>query len=186
METKICVFNENAISFLVDKENSLMVNATEMAKSFDKRLDHFLKSDHAKEFIRVLEFTPFGGNSAPLKKEEIMISRGSAGTYFHRILALKFAAWLSPEFEVWVFATIEKLLFGKHVEREQSFERTLKLKSESDKLRDKAPEERTGEDFNRFLEIERELRRERAVRKSLTTESITGMRSLFENDEDDE
>jgi len=185
METKICVFGESAISFLIDKENSLMVNATEMAKAFDKRLDHFLKADHVKEFIRVLEFTPFGGNSDPLKKEEIMISRGSAGTYFNRILALKFAAWISPEFEVWVYATIEKLLFGKHVEREKSFEKTLRLQKEMNAIRDKSPEERTGEDFNRYLEIEREINREKAVRKNLTTESISGMRSLFDEINED-
>jgi hypothetical protein len=28
----------------------------------------------------------------------------------HRILALKFAAWLDPDFEVWVFITIDKIL----------------------------------------------------------------------------
>lgn len=29
----------------------------------------------------------------------------------HRILALKFAAWLSPAFELWIFITIDKLLY---------------------------------------------------------------------------
>lgn len=47
-------------------------------------------------------------------------------------------------------------------------------------IRDKLPEERTGDDFNRYLEIEREMNREKAVRKNLTTESISGMRSLFD------
>jgi hypothetical protein len=42
-----------------------MVNATQMAKIFNKKIDFFLKADHVKEFISVLEFTPFGGNSVP-------------------------------------------------------------------------------------------------------------------------
>ena len=39
METKICMFEESAITFLVSKDNSMMVNATEMAKVFNK--DYF-------------------------------------------------------------------------------------------------------------------------------------------------
>lgn len=35
--------------------------------------------------------------------------RGKQGTWVHPQLALKLAAWLNPEFEVWVYATIEKL-----------------------------------------------------------------------------
>ena len=176
-EARVLQFEKNPVTFLLAKENGVMVNATEMAKAFDKRIDHFLKADHVKDFISVLEFTPFGGNSAPLKPEEIMKTRGVAGTYFHRILALKFAAWLSPEFEVWVYSTIEQLLFGKHVERERSFERTLSLQAELSELEYKA--DKTGEDFERYLYLRKELIREKSFRTSLTKESIEEMQSLF-------
>jgi hypothetical protein len=43
-----------------------------MAKAFRKRVDVFLKTDHAKEFIKVLELTPFGGSSDVLKLDEIL------------------------------------------------------------------------------------------------------------------
>ena len=95
----------------------------------------------------------------------------------HRVLALKFAAWLSPRFELWVYSTIEQILFGKHVEREQSFERTLKLQSELSELEDKA--DKSGEDFERYLQVKRELNREKIIRTSLTKESIIEMQSLF-------
>lgn len=39
--------------------------------------------------------------------------KGRNGTYFHRVLALKFAAWLDPMFEVWIYSKIEEVLFGK-------------------------------------------------------------------------
>lgn len=41
-----------------------------------------------------------------------MITKGRSGTWMHRVLALKFAAWLDPEFELWVYCTIDKLMFG--------------------------------------------------------------------------
>ncbi len=44
----------------------------------------------------------------------------------------------------------------------------------------KDKEVKTGEDFDRYLTIERLLNHEKAVRKSLTTESITEMKSLFD------
>lgn len=104
------VYNDQSIDFEPTGKDDVMVNATQMAKIFGKRIDFFLKADHVKEFISVLEFTPFGVNSTPLKKEEIISTHGKNGTFFHRILALKFAAWLDPKFELWVFITIDKIL----------------------------------------------------------------------------
>lgn len=178
METKILKFEECEISFLMSKDNNIMVNATEMAKVFGKRIDVFLKADHVNEFISELELTPFGGSSTCLTREEILKNVNGVGTWMHRILALKFAAWLSPKFEVWVYSTIEKLLFGKHVDREKSLERTLALKNELHELSLK--EEKTGADFERYLKIDAELKREKAIRTNLTRETVTEMQSLFE------
>ncbi|MEA4918164.1 KilA-N domain-containing protein [Proteiniphilum sp.] len=186
METKICVFEENAISFAFDKENSMMINATEMAKAFGANVGHFLANEGTKKFIHACLNNRNSDYLNIVKEEDLVVARQKSGTWMHRVLALKFAAWLSPDFEVWVYATIEKLLFGKHVEREKSFEKTLRLQKEMNAIRDKAPEEKTGADFNRYLDIEREINREKVVRKNLTTESISGMRSLFEEDETDD
>lgn len=163
-----------------------MINATEMAKAFDANVGHFLANDGTKNFISACLNNRNSDYLKIVKEEDLVIARQKSGTWMHRVLALKFAAWLSPDFEVWVYSIIEKLLFGKHVEREISFERTLKLQREYNSLREKSPEERTGEDFNRYLDLEREMNREKAVRKNLTTESISGMRSLFDESEDGE
>jgi len=32
----------------------------------------------------------------------------------HRVLALKFAAWLDPAFELWVFTTIDTIILGHY------------------------------------------------------------------------
>jgi hypothetical protein len=101
----------------------------------------------------------------------------------HRVLALKFAAWLSPDFELWVYTTIDKLLFGKYVEREKSLERTISLQKEMNILAEKT--DKTGEDFEKYLNINHELRKEQAIRKNITKESIFEMKDLFEKEGDE-
>lgn len=155
-----------------------MINATEMAKVFNKNVGHFLDNDSTNTFIEVCLNNRNSDYLGIKDKSDLIVSRQKAGTYMHRVLALKFAAWLDPEFELWVYSTIERLLFGKHVEREQSMERTIALQKEMSDIKDK--EAKTGEDFDRYLVIERLLNHEKAVRKSLTTESISEMKSLFD------
>ena len=110
MEIVKFVYNDQEVEFQPMGLDNVMVNATQMAKVFGKRIDHFLKTDHAQEFIKVLELTPFGGSSEPLSKEEIIKTVNGVSTFMHRILALKFAAWLDPQFELWVYTTIDKLI----------------------------------------------------------------------------
>jgi len=38
-------------------------------------------------------------------KEDLIISKQKSGTWMHRVLALNFAAWLEPAFDLWVYAT---------------------------------------------------------------------------------
>src|SRR3989338_1048225 len=110
MKTIQFIYQDTEIHFALGNEGNVMVNATEMAKIFDKRVDHFTRSDHARKFISLLEneiiHTPNGGR--------IIDNRGRNGIYFDRRLALKFAAWLDVEFELWVFSTIDNILFGHH------------------------------------------------------------------------
>lgn len=48
----------------------------------------------------------------------------------HRVLALKFAAWLNPDFELWVYATIDDILFGSYKEDENDLREIARLKTE--------------------------------------------------------
>jgi len=152
MEVVHFIYNEQTVDFLPTSNDNLMVNATQMAKIFGKRVDVFLKSDHTNEFINALEFTPFGGNSEPLKRDEIIQTKGQSGTWMHRILALKFAAWLDPKFEVWVFSTIDQILLGHYREQREATaekiraEQQLELKKKE--LLEKYPE------FVDFLALE--------------------------------
>jgi len=177
MKSEICVFNGNQVSFVLDKENGMMINATEMAKIFDKKVEAFMRNEDTQNFIKSCLKSENSRFLNIENEDDLVSSKQKSGTWMHRVLALKFAAWLDPDFEVWVYSTIENLLFGRHVKREQSFERTITLQKEMDELCDK--HNKSGDDFERYLQISRSLKYEVALRKSLTVEGLCGMKSLF-------
>lgn len=124
MKTLEFIYQETQIHFLVNPNNeNVMVNATEMAKLFGKETRVFLKTAHAKAFIKVAEQAL---NNARSEAEQapngarsdvkLIDNRGHMGIYFNKRLALKFAAWLSPEFEYWIYSTIDEILFGHYKE----------------------------------------------------------------------
>jgi len=149
------IYQETEIHFLLDKEGDVMVNATEMAKAFNKRTRDFLRLDFAKSYIDVLtqfleeeynkENTRSDLRSKPLfptqkatknsvssadvrsksgkttKKSQkndqfssIVIKTEGRDTFFHRLLAMKFAAWLEPKFELWIYKMMDDILFGHY------------------------------------------------------------------------
>jgi hypothetical protein len=175
MKTAIFTFNEKTITFTLDKDGLVMVNATEMAKIYNKDVADFTRLDGTKIFIDVALKSPHLGF---LNEESLMTSRQKSGTWMHRVLAIKFAAWLDPYFEVWIYSSIDKLMFGKYVEREKSLERTISLQKEMNTLASKP--EKSGDDFERYLSIEHELRKEQSIRKNLTRESVAEMADMFE------
>ena len=112
-------FEGHAIEFDLHNKN-VMVNATDMTKIYGKRIGFFLQNKQTKEFISALKgatiIAPLTKNNNESENPEIVNFRGRNGTYFHRVLALKYAAWLNPKFEVWVYMTIEDILFKKQEE----------------------------------------------------------------------
>lgn len=107
MKTLEFIYQDTQIHFLVNPlDKNVMVNATEMAKLFNRKTAKFLKTDHAKAFIEVAKRDPKG--------VQIIEDRGRNGIYFNKRLALKFAAWLSAEFEYWVYSTIDEIVFGNY------------------------------------------------------------------------
>lgn len=101
-------FEGNSVTFF-DKEGTLWVNATEMAKPFgdNKKPAKWLRTDAADEFIKTLSKV----QKCPLADLQ-RVSKGgnNSGTWFHKDLALEFARWLSPAFAIWCNKRIEELL----------------------------------------------------------------------------
>ena len=135
------IYQDTEIHFLVnpDQEN-VMVNATEMAKVFGKRTQDYLANQTTKEFISALE-QDLNGTRSEMK---IVDNRGHMGIYFDRRLALKFAAWLDSDFELWVYKTIDQILFDSHIEfrraEKQKLETQMKLQQKTDELINQYPE----------------------------------------------
>lgn len=171
MEKKICLFKETPITFVIDRNNNMMINATEMAKPYGKKVNDFMSNASTIKFIECIIQNNKYLNINVASKKDIIYSVQKKGTWMHRMLAFEFASWLSYDFKLWIMATAEKLLLKGYMEREKSFIRTIKLQNEMNELLGK--KEKTGEDFKRYIEIEKELKIEKAYRKELTISSIS-------------
>lgn len=116
--------------------NSVMVNATQMAKLFpNKRMNDFISNENTKEFIKA--YSQSGNSRYEIEFTEegklVKIVKGHSsinGTWMDRVVALKFAAWLNPEFELWVYQTIESLLFNKYNRFIEAYQQTETIKAE--------------------------------------------------------
>ena len=117
MSIKKFRFRGETITFGLSTDNRTMVHATALAKVFNKEVYDFLRCDSTKQFIRTYceilglryenEMTPNG--------ILVKVNRGGChnGTWMERSVALKFLAWLDPDFEIWIYKTKEDTLFNK-------------------------------------------------------------------------
>ena len=211
------IYNGKTIDFSL-ADNNIMINATQMAAAFEKRVDVFLKTDHAQSYIKALEkaynspnfniklkdnlppnggslgqkegqntpnlppnggsleqnqgqntpnLPPFGGRS----ESKIIKTINGKATWMHRLLDLKYAAWLDVEFEIWIYTTIDRLLLGHFRElKEATTEKLLAQQALEDKRKELL--RKHPNDFAEFLAIENKLnlsnkRRARALKESL-------------------
>ena len=101
---QIFQYHGNPISF--HKGENLMVNATQMAKPFNKSPKDFLKTEQSKRFIKAL-----GEVKKILSSDLVKVTYGNnGGTWMHEDVALEFARWLSPAFAIWCNDRIKELL----------------------------------------------------------------------------
>jgi hypothetical protein len=88
-----------------------LINATQMAKAFPKRrMSDFLKAANTKAFIAALK----ARYAAEDGRQVLHVVKGGTpeaqGTWMDELLAIKFAGWLSPEFEIWMYERVRELL----------------------------------------------------------------------------
>lgn len=174
MEALQFIYKSQEVDFLPSGNDNVMVNATQMAKIFGKDLFQFTKSDHAKSFIFEC-LKPANAGLLCLKNESDLIdSRQKSGTWMHRILALKFAAWLDPSFELWVYVTIDKIILGHYRELKEATIAKIKAEREMEnkkqELLDKYP------DFAEFLVLEGRISDSEKLRLKALRESVKQLR----------
>lgn len=101
------VFRYNGSNITFSTENGVMVNATEMARTFGKTTKDWLRNQSAQDFISALS------SVRQIRPTELVsIKQGGAnqGTWFHEDVAIEFARWLSPMFAIWCNDHIKELL----------------------------------------------------------------------------
>lgn len=102
------IFQYNGSPITFQKGNSVMVNATEMAKPFGKLAKDWLSNKSTKEFLSTLSSV----RTIPLT-DLVEIKQGGnkeQGTWMHEDVAMEFARWLSPAFAIWCNDRIKELL----------------------------------------------------------------------------
>lgn len=136
---EIFQYGNTRITFWM-KDNSMMINATEMSKAFgeSKRPKYWLLTQQAKEFI-----IAFSDARNLTSDELVKVTKGgnrAQGTWMHKNIALEFARWLSPAFSIWCNDKVEELLNKNHVSLSleevkflnESQKRIIKLESQID------------------------------------------------------
>ena len=101
------IFQYNGSSITFQKGDNVMVNATEMAKPFNKRPNDFLILKSTNELTNSLS----AKTGIPVT-DLVIVNQGgnNQGTWIHEDLALVFAQWLSPDFYLWCNDRIKELL----------------------------------------------------------------------------
>ncbi len=109
-------FEGTVIEFGVGE--AIWMNATEIARKFNKHVAHWTSTASTKEYIEALK-KRYRNNDNAVNQNFIMVFKGGngiQGTWIHQKLAIRFAQWLNPDFAVWVDEQIETLLTTGKVE----------------------------------------------------------------------
>ena len=98
-----------------DQHGSVMVNATQMAKAFNKRCPDWLKLQSTEEFLNVLKDSQDDNLHLGMfdkEKSLVQVIHGgnNRGTWMQEDVALEFSRWLHPKFAIWTNKHIKELL----------------------------------------------------------------------------
>lgn len=156
------IYQDTEIHFLLNNDDNVMVNATEMAKAFNKKIDNYLRLESTKLLIKELEKIVFVPSDV---REQNIIYATNKSTYMHRILALDFAAWLDINFKIWIYQTIEKVLFGHYKEHWDAHMMQEQAKKEMVELKSKLIKNPTQEDVIAYFEQERLYNQAKSIKQ---------------------
>ena len=102
-------YQNEAISFK-SENGTTYVNATEMAKSFNKVSKDWMRLKQAQEFISSLSSVRQISPSQLVIVQKGNSSDFQQGTWMHEDVAIEFSRWLSPSFAIWCNDRIKELM----------------------------------------------------------------------------
>lgn len=97
------------------------------------------------------------------------------GIYFNKRLALKFAAWLSPEFEYWIYSTIDEIVFGNYQKHWEAHAQQEIAKVAMEDIKTEILHNPTPESVAKYFQYEREYKEA----KNAKTRAIRNQLKLF-------
>lgn len=129
--TSVQVFKYNGVGITFKTGENLMMNATEMAKSFCKFPYDWFRLPSTNDFLRAFvkdfekdRYEKISQRYAKISQREILeilssynlifVQQGGnmQGTWMYDEIAIEFARWLSPEFSIWCNKRIKEILNG--------------------------------------------------------------------------
>lgn len=182
MKTLEFLYQETEIHFLVNPtDENVMVNATEMAKLFDRKTKYYLETDATKKLIQCFSEGIYDGEKEiirAVKTDQIIQDRGRNGIYFHRELAIDFAGWLDTQFKRWLLFVIDQILFENLKIYRDAMKEELEAKNQRETLKEQAKENPCKETIDAYFENEDKI----SSAKNKKNTAARNQRTLFQQD----
>lgn len=110
--SEIFSYNGNDVTFKT-VDDVTYVNATEMAKYFNRRTNDYLSLVSTNALVKAItRKTGKSENQLVIKKTGMPVFGG--GVWLHEDIAIDFAQWLSVDFKLWCTDKIKELLLKGH------------------------------------------------------------------------
>ena len=105
----------------------------------------------------------------------IVIKVEGRDTFFHRLLAIKFAAWLEPKFELWIYKMMDDILFGHYKQHwyAHAEQETARIRMES--IKKEILTNPSAETVQAYFQSERDFKSAKAMK----TAAIRSQLKLF-------
>jgi hypothetical protein len=98
-------------SFIHQKSNDGYVNLTEMASTFDKKVNDYIRLKSTDEYLEALSSdTGISASQLIISTKGNFSDGRTQGTWAHKLIAVDFARWLSPSFAVWANTHLLELM----------------------------------------------------------------------------
>lgn len=109
MNANVQNFNYNGNSIAFSLENDVMINATQMAKPFNKRPNDYLSLPSTTTLVKAIT-RKYGNCDYQIVTTKPGSPENGGGTWMHRIVALDFAQWLSVDLKLWCTERLDELI----------------------------------------------------------------------------
>jgi len=193
MKTLEFIYQETQIHFLINPtDENVMVNATEMAKLFNKEVRSFLRLEGTKLFVKALiekentkqyniedvifDRTHLHGQ----KQEKDIFYTTNKATFMHKKLALKFAAWLDVRFEIWVFDIIDSIINGNAKDFNQAVYNEKNAKNAVASLKLKLISDPTHENVTAFFDNEEKIKAAQGQKNQAVKNQLSLFKEMLE------